>query len=93
MSRVNQDLKQMESNLAQYPSEEVERLKARAIKFLDYAADKKAGKRESKILSLSLMILIERAKAVDEFQRKHKYRTMSRWDHFMAIFDSRRIYK
>ena len=92
MSR-QQDHRQMEQNIAQYPADEVARLKARAIKFLDYAADKKAGKRESKILSLSLMILIERAKAVEEFKNSHRYRTMSRWDHFMAIFDSRRIYK
>ncbi|MFA5999239.1 MAG: hypothetical protein WC747_04440 [Candidatus Babeliales bacterium] len=82
-------------NADQFPEskEELKRLKGRARKYLDYALDKNKGKRSSKVLSLAIMISIERCKAVDEFQRRHKYRTMSRWDHFMAIFDSRRIFK
>lgn len=93
MSKVAEDVKQMQENIKQYPKTEVDRLKIRAGKFHDYCVDKSKGKRSSKVLSLSLMILIERAKAVEEFKQSHKYRTMSRWDHFMAIFDSRRIFK
>lgn len=82
-------------NADQFPESpaELKRLKERAKRYLDYAIDKEKGKRSSKILSLAIMISIERVRAVDEFKRSHKYRTMSRWDHFMAIFDSRRIYK
>lgn len=82
-------------NADQFPESpaELKRLKERAKRYLDYAIDKEKGKRSSKILSLAIMISLERVKAVDEFQRQHKYRTMSRWDHFMAIFDSRRIFK
>lgn len=73
--------------------EELVRLKERAKKYLEFAIDKKGVKRKSKILSLAIMISIERVKAVEQFQKQYKYRTMSRWDHFIAIFDSRRIYK
>lgn len=93
MSTIANDVKQMEDNIKHFPKSEVDRLKIRAGKFHDYCVDKSKGKRSSKVLSLSLMILIERAKAVEEFKQSHKYRTMSKWDHFMAIFDSRRIYK
>jgi len=82
-------------NADQFPEsqEELVRLTERAKKYLDYARDPQKGNMKSKALSLAIMISIERVKAVEAFQRKHKYRTMSRWDHFMAIFDSRRIYK
>ena len=88
--------KHSQMNADQFPEskEELVRLKERARKYLEYAIDKKgAGNRKSKILSLAIMISLERVRAVNEFQRQHKYRTMSRWDHFMAIFDKRRIYK
>ena len=82
-------------NEDQFPEskEELVRLKARAERYLDYAMDKSKGKKKAKITSLAIMISLERVHAVEDFQKKHKYRTMSRWDHFMAIFDSRRIYK
>jgi len=87
--------KHSQMNADQFPEspEELKRLKERAKRYLEYAIDKEKGKRSSKILSLAIMISLERVKAVEQFQRKHRYRTMSRWDHFMAIFDSRRIYK
>ena len=91
--------KHSQMNADQFPEsqEELKRLKERAKRYLEYAIDKEKGKRSSKILSLAIMISLERVRAaedaVDAFQRKHKYRTMSRWDHFMAIFGSRRIYK
>lgn len=73
--------------------EELVRLKGRAERYLDYAIDKQKGKRQAKITSLAIMISLERVKAVDEFQRKHKYRTMSRWDHLKAVFDKGVIFK
>lgn len=91
--------KHHQMNADQFPEskEELVRLKERARKYLEFAIDKKQVNRKSKILSLAIMISIERVKAsnaaVDEFKRQHRYRTMSRWDHFMAIFDKRRIYK
>lgn len=87
--------KHSQMNADHFPEsqEELARLMARAEKFLTYAFDGKKGLLKYKILSLAIMISRERVRAVEEFQRKHKYRTMSRWDHFMAIFDSRRIYK
>lgn len=91
--------KHHQMNEDQFPEsqEELVRLKARAERYLDYAMDKGKGKKKAKITSLAIMISLERVKAaeaaVNAFQRQHKYRTMSRWDHFMAIFDSRRIFK
>lgn len=91
--------KHHQMNADQFPEsqEELERLLARAKRYLDYARDPQKGKLGAKALSLAIMISIERVRAaenaVDAFKRKHKYKTMSRWDHFMAIFDSRRIYK
>ena len=75
-------------NADQFPESpaELKRLKERSKRYLEYAIDKEKGKRSSKILSLAIMISLERVKAVDEFQRKHKYRSMSRWDHFKAVF-------
>lgn len=74
-------------NADQFPESkaELKRLKTRAGKYLDYAIEKK-GKRGSKVLSLAIMISLERVRAVEEFQRQHKYRTMSRWDHLKAVF-------
>lgn len=75
-------------NADQFPesAEELKRLKERAKKYLEYAIDKKKGKRSSKILSLAIMISLERVRAQQELQRKMKYRTMSRWDHLKAVF-------
>lgn len=82
-------------NEDQFPEshEELVRLKGRAKKYLEYAIDSKKGKREAKITSLAIMISLERVKAVDEFQRKHKYRSMSRWDHLRAVFNKGVIFK
>ena len=85
-------------NADQFPEskEELVRLKGRAKKYVDYCIDHKS-KRGSKALSLAIMISIERVKAaedaVDAFQRKHKYRSMSRWDHLKAVFNKGVIYK
>ena len=81
-------------NADQFPEsqEELVRLKGRAKKYVDYCIDHKS-KRNSKALSLAIMISIERVKAVEEFQRKHKYRSMSRWDHLRAFFNKGVIYK
>ena len=72
-------------NADQFPESkaELKRLKTRAGKYLDYALGKK-GKRRSKILSLAIMISLERVKAVDEYKRTHIH--MSRWDHLKAVF-------
>ena len=82
-------------NEDQFPEskEELVRLKGRAERYLDYAIDKQKGKRKAKITSLAIMISLERVKAVDEFQRKHKYRSMSRWDHLRAVFNKGVIFK
>ena len=82
-------------NADQFPEskEELARLKERSKRYLEYAIDKNKGKRSSKILSLAIMISLERVRAVDEFQRKHKYRSMSRWDHLKAIFNKGSIYR
>lgn len=87
--------KHHQMNADQFPesSEELKRLKERAKRYLEYAIDKQKGKRSSKILSLAIMISLERVKAVEEFQRKHKYRTMSRWDHLKAVFNKGVIFK
>ena len=92
--------KHHQMNADQFPEskEELKRLKERSRKYLEYAIDKKgAGSRKSKILSLAIMISIERVKAaedaVDAFQRKHKYRSMSRWDHLKAVFNKGVIFK
>lgn len=86
--------KHHQMNADQFPEsqEELKRLMERGLKYVNYCIDHK-GKRKTKALSLAIMISLERVRAVNEFQRQHKHRTMSRWDHFMAIFDSRRIYK
>lgn len=82
-------------NEDQFPEskEELIRLKGRAKKYLEYAIDSKKGNRKAKITSLAIMISLERVKAVDEFQRKHKYRSMSRWDHLRAVFNKGVIFK
>lgn len=82
-------------NEDQFPEsqEELVRLKGRAEKYLEYAIDSKKGKRKAKITSLAIMISLERVKAVDAFQRAHKYRSMSRWDHLRAVFNKGVIYK
>lgn len=82
-------------NEDQFPEskEELIRLKTRAEKYLEYAIDSKKGKRKAKITSLAIMISLERVRAVDEFQRQHKYRSMSRWDHLKAVFDKGVIFK
>jgi hypothetical protein len=87
--------KHSQMNADQFPEspEELKRLKERAKRYLEYAIDKEKGKRSSKILSLAIMISLERVRAVDEFQRKHKYRTMSRWDHLKAVFNKGVIFK
>lgn len=91
--------KHHQMNEDQFPEsqEELVRLKARAERYLDYAMDKNKGKKKAKITSLAIMISLERVKAahaaVDEFQRKHKYRSMSRLDHLKAVFSKGSIYK
>lgn len=82
-------------NEDQFPESKAElvRLKTRAEKYLDYAGDKKKGNKAAKITSLAIMISLERVRAVDEFQRKHKYRSMSRWDHLRAVFNKGVIFK
>jgi len=73
-------------NADQFPEsmEELKRLKGRAKKYLEYAIDKEKGKRSSKILSLAIMISIERVKAVDEWKKHHRTypQPMTRWMHF-----------
>ncbi len=73
-------------NADQFPEspEELKRLKERAKRYLEYALDKEKGKRSSKILSLAIMISIERVKAVDEYKRHHRTypQPLTRWMHF-----------
>jgi hypothetical protein len=75
-------------NADQFPesNDELVRLKGRAKKYLEYAIDKKKIKRKSKILSLAIMISLERVRAVNEYKKSHRYREMSRWDHLKAVF-------
>jgi len=74
-------------NADQFPEsqEELKRLLERGLKYVNFCIDHK-GKRKTKALSLAIMISLERVRAVNEFQKKHKYRTMSRWDHLKAVF-------
>lgn len=64
---------------------EFKRLKIRASKYLDFAL-RHNKKNEKLITSTALFVEGERQRAVEDFQRKHKYRTMSRWDHLKAVF-------
>ena len=78
-------------NADQFPEsdEELKRLKGRAKKYLEYAIDKEKGKRSSKILSLAIMISLERVKAVAEYKKYHRTypQQMTRWMHFKkAVF-------
>lgn len=82
---VAPDVKQMEENLKQYPQQEVDRIMIRADKYLKYATAKKTGKRQSKLVSLTLMVLIENRKAVEEYKRTHSRtypQRLTRWMHF-----------
>ena len=78
--------KHHQMNADQFPEskEELKRLKVRAQKYLEYALDKNKGKRSSKILSLAIMISIERVKAVEEWKRHHRTypQPLTRWMHF-----------
>lgn len=78
--------KHHQMNADQFPEsqEELVRLKGRAKKYLEYALDKEKGKRSSKILSLAIMISIERVKAVEEWKRHHRTypQPLTRWMHF-----------
>ena len=83
--------KHHQMNADQFPEspEELKRLKGRAKKYLEYALDKEKGKRSSKILSLAIMISIERVKAVDEWKKNHRTfpQPLTRWMHFKkAVF-------
>ncbi len=73
-------------NADQFPEtpEELKRLKERAKRYLEYALDKEKGKRSSKILSLAIMISIERVKAVNEWKKYHRTypQPLTRWQHF-----------
>lgn len=73
-------------NADQFPEskEELVRLKARAQRYLDYAIDNKKGNRKAKILSLAIMISIERVRAVDEWKKHHRTypQPLTRWMHF-----------
>lgn len=73
-------------NADQFPEsqEELERLLARAKRYLDYARDPQKGKLGAKALSLAIMISIERVKAVDEWKRHHRTypQPLTRWMHF-----------
>lgn len=64
--------------------EELVRLKGRAKKYLEFAIDNKKPNRKSKILSLAIMISIERVKAVEEWKRHHRTypQPLTRWMHF-----------
>ncbi len=78
-------------NADQFPESpaELKRLKERAKRYLEYALDKEKGKRSSKILSLAIMISIERVKAVEEWKRHHRTypQPLTRWQHFKkAVF-------
>lgn len=64
---------------------EFARLKKRSGKFLDYALRHKK-KNKSLIQSTALFVEGERQRAVEDYQRRHRYRTMSRWDHLKAVF-------
>lgn len=65
--------------------EEHERLKKRAIKYLNYALGKK-GQKDKKANSLVLMIAGERQRAVTEYKTRHYYKPMSRWQHIKEAF-------
>ena len=79
--------KHHQMNADQFPEsqEELKRLMERGLKYVNYCIDHK-GKRKTKALSLAIMISLERVSAVKQFQREHKYRSMSRWDHLKAVF-------
>lgn len=79
--------KHHQMNADQFPEsqEELKRLLERGLKYVNFCIDHD-GKRKTKALSLAIMISLERVRAVNEFQKKHKYRTMSRWDHLKAVF-------
>lgn len=64
---------------------EFARLQKRAGKYLDFALRHKK-KNKKLIRSTALFVEGERQRAVDDFQRVHRYRTMSRWDHLKAVF-------
>jgi hypothetical protein len=73
-------------NEDQFPEsqEELVRLKERAGRYLEYAIDKKKGKREAKITSLAIMISLERVKAVEHWKKHHRTypQPLTRWMHF-----------
>lgn len=78
--------KHHQMNADQFPEsqEELERLLARAKRYLDYARDPNKGNMKAKALSLAIMISIERVKAVDEYKRHHRTypQPLTRWMHF-----------
>lgn len=79
--------KHHQMNADQFPEsqEELERLLARAKRYLDYARDPNKGNMKAKALSLAIMISIERVKAVQEYRRKHPklYEVRyTRWQYF-----------
>ena len=73
-------------NADQFPEsqEELERLLARAKRYLDYARDPGKGKIKAKTLSLAIMISLERVRAVEEWKRHHRTypQPLTRWMHF-----------
>lgn len=75
---------QMDADQFPESQEELARLKERAKRYLEYAIDKNKGKRSSKILSLAIMISIERCKAVEEWKKHHRTypQPLTRWMHF-----------
>lgn len=64
---------------------EFARLQKRSSKYLDFALRHKKKNNEL-IRSTALFVEGERQRAVEDYQRRHRYQTMSRWDHLKAVF-------
>lgn len=70
-------------NADQFPEshKQLARLKKRADKYLRFA-ERVDIKRQTKVLSLAIMISIERVGAVKAWRESHSAHHMSRWTHF-----------
>ncbi len=74
-------------------NQQLVRLKKRAVKYLQYALDRKGIPRRNKVLSLAIMLSVERVKAVESYKRDNHltgptYITteppmLTRWEHFV----------
>lgn len=64
---------------------EFSRLKKRSSKYLNFALTHKK-KNKALIHSTARFVEGERQRAVEDYQREHRYQTMGRWDHLKAVF-------